>query len=52
MREIEQDTAVPPLTYFAGRAYNVQRFIEQQAAMQWLLARQVQEAGDASLSIE
>ena len=51
LREIEQDVAVPPLTYFAGHAYHVQRFTEEQAAVQWLLACQAQEVDDASLSL-
>ncbi|WP_156176161.1 hypothetical protein [Hymenobacter terrenus] len=36
--EIENDAAVPPLTYFDDRDYHVQRFTEEQAAMQWLSA--------------
>ncbi|MDB5233763.1 MAG: hypothetical protein JWR44_756 [Hymenobacter sp.] len=36
--EIEQDASVPPLTYFDGRTYHVQRFTEEHAAMQWLEA--------------
>lgn len=36
LQDLEQDTAVPPLTYFDGRAYHVQRFTEESAAMQWL----------------
>lgn len=35
---IERDAAVPPLTYFDGRSYHVQRFTEEQSAMQWLEA--------------
>jgi hypothetical protein len=36
--EIERDGSVPPLTYFDGRSYHVQRFTEEQSAMQWLEA--------------
>ncbi|MBF9219476.1 hypothetical protein [Hymenobacter ruricola] len=36
--ELEHDATVPPLTYFEGREYHVERFTEEQAAMQWLAA--------------
>jgi hypothetical protein len=36
--EIEHDASVPSLTYFDGLSYQVQRFTEEYAAMQWLSA--------------
>ncbi|GAA4348051.1 hypothetical protein GCM10023185_03600 [Hymenobacter saemangeumensis] len=36
LKDLEQDVKVPPLTYFDGRPYRVQRFVEEQAAMHWL----------------
>lgn len=36
LHELEQDTAVPPLSYFDGRAYRIQRFTEESIAMKWL----------------
>ena len=38
LHEIEQDAAVPPLTYFNNRPYRIQRFTDEHAAMQWLAA--------------
>ncbi|WP_201985169.1 hypothetical protein [Hymenobacter rubidus] len=42
--EIEQDQTVPPLTYFDGRAYHVQRFTEEHTAMEWLRVCRTREA--------
>lgn len=36
LRELETDATVPPLSYFDGRPYRVQRFADEQPAMQWL----------------
>lgn len=36
LRELEHDATVPSLSYFDGRGYQVQRFIEEHTAMQWL----------------
>ncbi|HEX8349696.1 MAG TPA: hypothetical protein VF598_07030 [Hymenobacter sp.] len=36
LREVEADASVPPLTYFDNRPYQVARFTEEQAAMEWL----------------
>ncbi|RYU80101.1 hypothetical protein [Hymenobacter persicinus] len=36
LRELEADNSVPALTYFDGRPYQVERFTEELAAMQWL----------------
>lgn len=43
LHEIEHDATVPPLTYFNGRPYHVERFIEEHAAMAWLQAMRAQE---------
>jgi hypothetical protein len=43
LQELERDVAVPPLTYFEGRAYCIARFTEEQAAMQWLSTRRAAE---------
>ncbi|WP_426061275.1 hypothetical protein [Hymenobacter sp. B1770] len=43
--EIEQDAAVPPLTYFDHRPYQVQRFTDEQAAMEWLRTSRTAGAG-------
>ncbi|QJX46973.1 hypothetical protein HMJ29_08515 [Hymenobacter taeanensis] len=40
LTEIEADTSVPPLTYFDGRPYHVQRFTDEHHAMEWLAACQ------------
>jgi hypothetical protein len=47
LRDIEHDQTVPALTYFDGRPYHVERFSEEQAAMQWLAACRTQEAASA-----
>ncbi|MCC2545933.1 hypothetical protein LJY25_05715 [Hymenobacter sp. BT175] len=36
LAELEADPAVPSLSYFDGRPYRVQRFIQEQDAMSWL----------------
>jgi hypothetical protein len=43
LQELEHDPAVPALTYFDGRPYHVQRFTEEQPAMEWLAACRRQE---------
>jgi hypothetical protein len=43
--ELEHDATVPPLTYFDGRQYHVQRFTEELNAMQWLQACATAEQG-------
>jgi hypothetical protein len=40
LQEIEHDSTVPPLSYFDGRPYQVQRFTEEHQAMQWLAQRE------------
>ncbi|RAK67970.1 hypothetical protein [Hymenobacter edaphi] len=40
LEELQADASVPKLTYFDDRPYQVQRFIEEQAAMRWLAQQQ------------
>jgi hypothetical protein len=40
LQEIEQDRTVPPLSYFVGRPYTIERFTEEHQAMQWLFERE------------
>ncbi|UOQ65986.1 hypothetical protein [Hymenobacter volaticus] len=36
LTDIEANTAIPPLTYFDNRPYQIGRFIEERAALEWL----------------
>jgi hypothetical protein len=47
LKELEADPTVPALTYFQGRPYQVERFTEELAAMQWLTHCQ-QQSGPAA----
>lgn len=38
LQELEADSAIPPLAYFEGRPYRVERFTEEHAANAWLNA--------------
>lgn len=38
LTDIEANTAIPPLTYFENRPYQIGRFIEERAALEWLAA--------------
>lgn len=42
---LEADAKVPPLSYFDGRSYHVQRFIDEHSAMAWLAECQTLVAG-------
>lgn len=43
LTDLVHNANVPPLTYFDGRPYQVQRFIEEQGAINWLLSAQNRE---------
>jgi hypothetical protein len=36
LTDIEANTAIPPLTYFDNRPYQIGRFIEERTALEWL----------------
>jgi len=38
LTDIEANTAIPPLTYFDNRPYQIGRFIEERTALEWLTA--------------
>ncbi|QDA59905.1 hypothetical protein [Hymenobacter jejuensis] len=50
LNDLEADATVPPLTYFDGRPYRVQRFVEEHIAMSWLDNCRLEEQHELSQS--